>query len=396
MLNKKFLTKSIIIFPSNEGKSEICDFLYQTSRILAKKNVVIVINIQQAASCKEILVKRLMSRQNFTLLKKKEGVYYFTPLLFLPFRRFKKIVRLNLILNILALQLTLHIFFTKPRKRILWHFFPQLSFLHQYFGKEWQSIYDIIDYYTSPDLKLNQELNEQKKYLLEHVTVVTAISTALKKVYLSLVEREIYLVPQGFSLELFQLAEKKVSKGPTLPKAKPIIGFIGHINERLDFKLLLQLIKLHQNWRFVFVGPKETNANVSLHENYSQVEKIFKSPNVLWLDQQPKKLIPGIVKQFSIGMIPYDLSYEFNRFCYPMKVFEYFYQGKPVISTDIESLHKLTPYLITVNDAANWETEIRNVLAHPWPKEYSAKQKRLAIANSWENKIQSIVTVLPS
>lgn len=379
-----------MIFPSNEGKSEICDFLYQTCRILAKKNLVIVLNIQQAASIKEIFFQWYQRQSGYRLLAKKEGIYYFTPLLILPFRRFPTIIKLNICLNILALQLFLNFLCPPFQQKILWYFFPQLSWLHQYFGKGWDSVYDIIDFYTSPDPQLNHELLAQKKYLLQQVSVVTAISETLKNVYKSIFNRDIMVVPQGFNLELFERADKTRYQGPTLPQDKPIIGFIGHINERLDFKLLYQLIKKNAQWRFAFIGPKETNSNVSLKANYDQIDKIFRLPNVTWLDQQPKEFIPGIIKQFSIGMIPYDTKYEFNRYCYPMKLFEYFYEGKPVIATEIEELKKLKSELICV-DGLHWEKSIIQLLREVESQQKKEKKKIISQKNSWENKIKSVV-----
>src|SRR5471030_3046582 len=99
MASKKLLTNSLIIFPSNEGKSEICDFLYQTCRILAKKNLVIVINIQQAKTVKEAVSGYVNGTNHYHLIKTKEQIHYLAPILLIPFRRFPLVVRLNIVLN---------------------------------------------------------------------------------------------------------------------------------------------------------------------------------------------------------------------------------------------------------------------------------------------------------
>ncbi len=377
------------MFPSNEGKSEICDFLYQTCRILAKNNLVIVINIQKAKSFKEIIENLFHSQSDFQLVKKQEQVYYFTPVLLLPFRRFPTIVKINTVINILIMQLILDIFFRQYQKRFLWFFFPQLADLHQYFGKTWKTIYDVIDFYTSPNLQINQKLDEQKKYLLNTSFLVTTISGTLKSVYLKLHKREIHVVPQGFNQEMFQVS-KKSPHIPLLQQDKPIIGFIGHINERLDFALLSKLIKKNTQWRFVFVGPKETNINVAITENHDQINEILNHDNVVWIDEQPKNVIPSLINQFSVCMIPYDIQYEFNRYCYPMKVFEYFYAQKPVISTEIIELKKLQPLLSIARSANDWERELKKLLSSPWSQKNGSLQRKRALENSWEKKLEAI------
>jgi glycosyltransferase involved in cell wall biosynthesis len=173
-------------------------------------------------------------------------------------------------------------------------------------------------------------------------------------------------------------------------KRKPIIGFIGHLNERLDFTLLENLISHNKQWHFVFIGPKETNINVSLTQAYRRFETILKYDNVTWLDQQPKQDIPALIKQFSISMIPYDIHFDFNRYCYPMKLFEYFYVGSPVISTPIEELKKMPDLVEIGKDWKEWQKKIAKILAAPKDINQIKNQQLLCLENSWENKISAI------
>jgi len=77
-----------------------------------------------------------------------------------------------------------------------------------------------------------------------------------------------------------------------------------------------------------------------------------------------------------------------------MKIFEYFYPGKPVVSTPILELKRLQPYVKIAKNAEEFKEEIKKILKEGWPKEYQQKQKKMAIANSWENKIEKISEVL--
>lgn len=79
---------------------------------------------------------------------------------------------------------------------------------------------------------------------------------------------------------------------------------------------------------------------------------------------------------------------------YPMKLFEYFYAGKPVVSTPIEELKRFPKYVKTGNAADEWEKHIRMLLSRPWPKVYMGEQRELARKNSWDKKIQAISSVI--
>ena len=101
-----------------------------------------------------------------------------------------------------------------------------------------------------------------------------------------------------------------------------------------------------------------------------------------------------IIDEFDIAIIPYDINFEFNRFCYPMKLFEYFYLKKPVVSTQIEELNRFSPIVKIGKDATEWGKMISGILSTTWSKENQQKQRSFSKANSWEKKINNIIDEL--
>ena len=106
-------------------------------------------------------------------------------------------------------------------------------------------------------------------------------------------------------------------------------------------------------------------------------------------------MVPGIISQFNVGMIPYDPKLDFNRYCHPMKIFEYFYLGKPTVSTNIEELKRFPKFVKIGKNVDEWKKIINKLLANKWPKSYQNEQKELAIENSWQNKIENILSHIP-
>ena len=75
-----------------------------------------------------------------------------------------------------------------------------------------------------------------------------------------------------------------------------------------------------------------------------------------------------------------------------MKLFEYFYLGKPVISTPIEELKRFPKFVKIGKTAKEWEKHIKFLLSKPWP--YQKEQKKLAKENSWKSKIEVISKII--
>src|SRR5690606_22425925 len=112
------------------------------------------------------------------------------------------------------------------------------------------------------------------------------------------------------------------------------IGFVGGISSRIDFPLVEALVKNNPQWNFAFWGPIQTS------EARRRMDRLRRRPNFTHGETQHKDAVPAIISHFDVATIPYDSSQSFNRYCYPMKLFEYFYMGKPILSTPIEELSR--------------------------------------------------------
>ncbi|MBU1885055.1 glycosyltransferase [Patescibacteria group bacterium] len=316
------LKKSVILIPTIETPNQVCDFVWQTSRVLSNHgNYVYILSFEHASSLKEIL-SGTFNKKKFKFISTKHNINYLKPIYLIPFRRFNFITHINQLIYFLILQLILKIKHFSTKKYLHWMFFPHLGFLFKTKIFFWETTYDIIDFYTFPDSKQNKKIEQGKKILLNKSDHLFAISHSLKKYCQTLTTKKISIVPQGFSHHIF---ERKLEKlFIKISKNKPIIGFVGQLNERLDFQLLIKLISENQDWNFIFVGPKDLQKNLSTKKIKNLINSLLSLGGVTWVDQVPKKQIPSLINQFDVCIIPYDISHDFNHYCYPMKLFEYF------------------------------------------------------------------------
>jgi glycosyltransferase involved in cell wall biosynthesis len=277
-------------------------------------------------------------------------------------------------------------------KKLVWIFDPSTRFIIDLLGKNWSIIYDCVDFWqaTAKTRKDKNTIKKNEKRLTKESNLVTAISVFMKE-HLEKYRKDIHLVPQGFRVKDFE--NKSNYKATKIKAKKPIIGFAGAVNDRLDYNLLLPLAKRNPNWSFVIWGPVLEEEKI-LEKVKLMKKELLSLPNVSTGFLKDRRKLPGDFKQFDISMIPYDVSQAFNKNCYPMKIFEFFYLGKPIVSTDIIELRRFTNLIRIGKNVREWEEIINDLLLKKWPINYKKEQKKLARENSWQNKIKTITRFL--
>ncbi len=350
------------------------DYQRQTCLVLAKSNKVVVYMHKDA----RFFLKTLFRKK--TPYPKIKNLQFHSPVYFLPFRRFLLIEKINRIISFKIFLWSK----SSYKDKLLWIFDPDYYFYPK-LAKDYLTLYDCVDFHRDSDKAREAKIRANEKKLINAVDLFVVNSHTLYKVH-SKVRKPDRVVPQGFRIQDFGIKHKPPLLFPT---DKPIIGLAGAINERLNLNLLGKLIKNNPQWNFVLWGPRQ--------DKTKQVfDKLFSLPNVIAGRLKSSKKVPAIVGQFTIAMIPYDTGQDFNKYCYPMKLFEYFYLGKPVISTPIEELKRFPKFVKIGSTAKEWEKHIKVLLSKPWPEKYKEQQKRLAEKNSWENKIKKISKLINS
>ncbi len=380
------MNKHLVVIPFNIPWEWSTDYLNQTAFELSKRGDIVLCYL--AADSKN-LHDLLFRREKFSLVKKfSKNIYIITPFYFVPFRRFKLIEAINSTINLLILKMLSEYLYLikKCNQKTFWLFNPNLRSMFNKFGSSYKFVYDCVDFFAidSKDNIKNTIRNE--KYLCRNADLVVANSHVLQD-HLKKWRKDVKLVVQGF--RVLDIPKGKLKK-INLNLKKPIIGFVGGINRRLDYDLLLNLAKKNSTWNFVIWGPILEKEKID-KATWNKMEELFSLPNVTTGASQDKTELPGIISQFDIGMIPYDISQDFNKYCHPMKLFEYFDQGIPVISTNILELNYFKDLVRIEDNYKGWQKGLEAILSVKWSKSNIQLQKQLSEENSWENKVKAIV-----
>ena len=366
----------------------ICDYMLQLAKEFAKKDVVFGFLLYG----KPYSVWRDIYNPKEKAWEKKDGIYMIRQIYLIPFQRISVIRTINAYIHALICY-PLIVKLVKLRLRVQTLEKPVFIFYHpekeekyfrcifRLFARTHTTLFDVVDY--PPVHRVKNSLHIYKKFIRES-DIVTVNSRTLYGIF-STVRKDIHVVPPGFAIEDFRHPKKTV----VFPKDKPIIGYVGALGSRLDYPLLFRLVSKNPQWRFVFWGPTQIMEGEDEREITKNVYHLLSYPNVIHGFSNSKKETAGIIGQFSVGLIPYDISQKQNRFCLPMKFFEYLYCGIKCFSTDIVELRKYSDTVLILNTIH---------LSHACKIGRTLKPKKNSIVNicynKWEDKARSIASFL--
>lgn len=154
---------------------------------------------------------------------------------------------------------------------------------------------------------------------------------------------------------------------------RPILGYFGVVDERLDYDLIGRLADANRDWSVVMVGPVVKVDPATLP----------KRENIHWLGRREYAQLPNCTKAFDICLMPFALN-EATEYINPTKALEYMATGKPIISTAVPDV--VSNFSEVVNVAISQECFVemcQRALANP-DEETITRGLKMADSNQWE------------
>lgn len=184
--------------------------------------------------------------------------------------------------------------------------------------------------------------------------------------------KEVKFIPNGVNLDIFLATDKEITNGKT-------IGYIGAIDNRIDFELIDYCAKTLSDHHFQFFGPIKTEIPIL-------------PANVTFLGSVDQSKLPEKIEQFDVCLIPF-VKTQLTEAIYPLKINEYLAMGKPVVTTHFSDLSDFKKVAEIAESKEDFLKAIKRSIR------YNSRLKvqdriEFAKGNSWENRAQEFAEAI--
>lgn len=226
--------------------------------------------------------------------------------------------------------------------------------------------------------------------MIDKGNLVIVTAKTLFKRYQNKASGKIFHIPNGVDLDLFSKATREIPADLRNIKT-PILGFVGVLFNFIDYDLITYLADKNKDYSVVLVGPIEP------WRTKEPIEKLKKRKNIYLLGKKNKEKIPSYITQFDVCINPFKIN-EVSRSVNPLKVYEYLACGKPVISTDMESLKSDKLISSEIDFAADYFTFdklIKKRITKELSREEKMRKMQVVQNYSWDKLFRKLLTIIP-
>ena len=215
--------------------------------------------------------------------------------------------------------------------------------------------------------------------------VVCAISTELQR---SLAARGVTarLLRHGFQADFAPRYDHADVPAALRELPRPVIGYAGRIDGRLDFDALAAVADRFAEGSLVLLGP------ISPRLDGEALRPLEERANVRLLGPVGRTAVPSYVSHFNCALMPYREG-EWARHGSPLKLWDYLYAGAPIVGSGYSVLREYPPPLVRYADGSEgFVAQVDAALAEP----DAGREARRAVAlgNSWDARAAELERIV--
>ncbi len=242
-------------------------------------------------------------------------------------------------------------------------------------------VYDVMDDLASFAQAPSGLVLRQRRALAEADTVFTG-GRSLHRGVLTQRRQRVHLHPSGV-----ETAHYARSRALRRPHERPVAGYVGVVDERLDLDLIADAAALLPDWEIRVVGPVAKIDPAAL----PQAVNLHYPGMVAYAD------LPAVMAGFDVALMPFALN-EATRSISPTKTLEYLAAGLPVVSTRVpDVVADFADCVHLVTGAVELAAACRRAMAGPLPDVAAvlARHEWDAIADAMWSTVWPDQVVLP-
>jgi glycosyltransferase involved in cell wall biosynthesis len=159
---------------------------------------------------------------------------------------------------------------------------------------------------------------------------------------------KVKLFPQLASQDTFLSSLREPHEISSRPR--PRIGYLGNMSARVSIQLVNEILTKHPEWQFFSFGA---------------AAKWLSLPNEHVLPWCSQNEMAAVLAALDVGVMPYDCTDQKNLHCVPLKLFDYFSRGIPVVSTPIVYVREFADLVYVGATASEFADAVSQALAEP-------------------------------
>jgi teichuronic acid biosynthesis glycosyltransferase TuaH len=158
---------------------------------------------------------------------------------------------------------------------------------------------------------------------------------------------------------------------------RPRALFVGSIREWVDLDLLASVARARPETQLILIGPEAATLDV-----FSGFD------NVHLLGPRDYDTLPAYLRHVDVGLIPFAKNELTDATC-PVKLFEYFAAGLPVVATRLAELERLGAPVLLANDTAEFVGQLDRAM-HTAPRDVAS----FVAENTWRARTNALRSLL--
>jgi len=264
---------------------------------------------------------------------------------------------------------------------IIWSYYPPIMPYLRSLGQK-LTVFDAVDNWVEhPSYEsIKKKLKADYKHIKSSADLIFTVAEELQTIFDN--QSNVYWIPNGVDLTHYQDQQTVINRD-IADLQKPIIGYIGVVQDRVDIELIKFAASKNPNKSFVIVGP------VWQQEHKESLGQI---PNIHVLGYKSYHEAPAYIQQFDVALIPHKPS-KFVTSTNPMKLYEYLACGKPVVATKGSGAEMFDDIVYLAADKEEFNRKIFMALQED-NKEEQEKRKKIMQDYSWNTIVKQMLELV--
>lgn len=246
-------------------------------------------------------------------------------------------------------------------------------------------VYDCVDRHSAYGGLMNPAVvDEMEMDLAKKTDMVFATAQSLCD-RLKAANPKAQFIPNGANYELFAKAAEPCPVPEDMQGLSgPVFGFVGALQECIEYDFVEAAAKARPDWNFVFIGRENPGVDLSA---------LRALPNTHFLGLKPHDQLPGYLAHFDVCLNLFAQS-DLSKDVSPLKFYEYLATGKPIVSTpQPDQVLQFAPVIHIAHTAEEFVSCCAAALEDTDPARTAARMEE-GRKSSWDSRVAQMEDIL--